>query len=472
MSDLMFTPVTELAQKVRSGELSARELVETSLGRIEELNPSLNAFVEVFADRALEEADAITPGDDRPLAGVPVAIKNNRSVSGGLLTFAAEFMGDHRSDYDHNVVTRLRRAGAIVVGTTTLPEWGILPWTNTRRFGATRNPWDPTRTSGGSSGGSATAVASGMVPLAHANDGGGSTRIPAACCGLVGLKPQRNRISQAPDAADSDLAIDGVLTRTVAETAMVLDLLEGYELGDANWAPPPAEPFAAQAAREPKALRIALTSYSPIEEADVDPVAAQSVRDAGALLEGLGHHVEEVQPPWRMPGLAEQFTAMFGPLVSLQVTLAQMLVGREPTERDMEPLSWAILSLSRQMSAMDTHGARAMLQIFARSLIRWSAQYDAILTPGLAQAPLLLDSVAPETDDPMGLFRRSGHFTPFTPGVNITGQPAIALPLYQREDGLPLAVQLIGRPAGEGELLALAAQIETAAPWADRRPGV
>jgi amidase len=470
-SDLMFRPITELAEMVRSGEVSARELVQASLDRIEEVNPELNAFVEVFDEQALAAADSVQAGDERPFAGVPIAIKNNRPIKGGLFTYAAKFMGDHRADYDHNIVRRLKAAGFIPVGTTTIPEWGILPWTNTRRFGPTRNPWDLKRTSGGSSGGSASAVASGMVPIGHANDGGGSTRIPAACCGLVGLKPARNRISQAPDAGDSDLSIDGVLTRTVAETAAVLDILAGYELGDANWAPPPAEPFARMARAEPKALRIGVTLKSPLDE-DIDPVAAEATREAGRLLESLGHSVEEVDPPWSTPGLLHQFTAVFGPMVMLQVVHAQMITGREAAEEDLEPLSWALLQLSKNMSAVDGLTAKAMLQIFARSLIEWAEPYDALLTPALAEAPVLLDTVTPETDDPMGLFARSGVFTPFTAGANISGQPAISLPLYQRDDGLPLGVQLIGRPAGEGELLALSAQIEAANPWADRRAPV
>ena len=467
-ADLMFRPVTELAALVRDGELSARELVQASLDRIEALDPALNAFVEVRAERALEEADRVGPGDERPFAGVPVAIKGNRPVEGSALNYCSRFMGDHRAPYDHGVVTRLKGAGFIPVGITTLPEWGILPWTNTQRYGPTRNPWDPERTSGGSSGGSATAVSAGMVPIAHANDGGGSTRIPAACCGLVGLKPARNRISQAPEAGDSDLAIDGVLTRTTEETALVLDILAGYEPGDANWAPPPTAPFAEQARREPHGLRVGLATSSPLGDA-VDPVAVESTRAAGRLLEELGHHVEEVDPPWQQENLLQQFTAMFAPLVMLQVVQAQMITGREPTQDDMEPLSWALHQLVGGMSVIEGYTAKAMLQVFARGFIQWSSPYDALLTPALAEAPVRLDTVAPETDDPMGLFARSGRFTPYTAGVNVTGVPAISLPLDQRDDGLPLAVQLIGRPAAEGELLALAAQVEQARPWAQRR---
>src|SRR3954452_16019355 len=258
-SDLLFRPALDLGALVRSGELSARELIEASLARIDALNPELNAFVDVFHDEALAAAAAIHPGDERPFAGVPIAIKNNRAIQGRRLTYCADFMGDWPAPHDHNVVRRLRAAGCIVVGSTTLPEWGILPWTNTRRFGATRNPWDPARTSGGSSGGSATAVAAGMVPIAEANDGGGSTRIPAAWCGPVRLKPQRGRTSFAPEIGQSFLAVDGVLTHTVADTAAALDAIAGPEVGDASWAPPPPEPFAAAAEREPGRLRVAVT---------------------------------------------------------------------------------------------------------------------------------------------------------------------------------------------------------------------
>ncbi len=227
-AELMLRPVSELAALVRCGELSALELVDASLSRIGEMEPQINAFVDVDHDGARAAAAAIEAGDARPFAGVPIAIKNNRAVRGLRLTSGAELMGDLRPRHDHNVTRRLRAAGFVVVGTTTLPEWGILPITESRRFGPTRNPWDPARTPGGSSGGSAAAVAAAMVPIAHGNDGGGSLRIPAACCGLVGLKPQRGRISLAPDAGEQFLVQDGVLTRTVHETALLLDVLAGY----------------------------------------------------------------------------------------------------------------------------------------------------------------------------------------------------------------------------------------------------
>jgi amidase len=468
MSDLLFRPASELAGLVHSGELSARELVQASLDRIDALNPELNAFVDVFHEDALATADRVGPGDQRPFAGVPIAIKNNRAIAGRRLTFAADFFGDWEAPYDHNVVRRLREAGFVVVGSTTLPEWGILPWTNTKRFGPTRNPWDPARTSGGSSGGSATAVAAGMVPIAHANDGGGSTRIPAACCGLVGLKPQRNRISLAPEITESFLAVDGVLTRTVHDTAMALDVLAGYETGDGSWAPPPGEPFAAAAARTPQQVRVAVVTNPPID-APLDTARVDAVHEAGRVLEALGHHVEEAEAPWRDDTLVTAFTALFAPLVMMQVAFGRIVHGREPTQEEMEPISWTLWELVGGMSALDSHLATARLQLFARRLLSWMAQYDVVVAPSLAEAPVLLDEVDWRTDDPMGLFERSAAFTPYTAVANVTGQPAISVPLTEHE-GLPVGVQLFGRPAGEADLLAIATALEAARPWAQRQP--
>ncbi len=469
-SDLMFRPATELAEMVRSGEVSARELVEISLGRIEELNPALNAFVDIDAERALATADAVRPGDERPFAGVPVAIKNNRPVQGLRLTYGCSLMEHNMCDYDHNVTRRLKDAGFVIVGTTTLPEYGILPTSEARIFGPTRNPWDLQRTPGGSSGGAAAAVASGMVPVAHGNDGGGSVRIPAACCGLVGLKPTRGRISAAPELGDSSLGIDGMLTRTVADTAAILDVLAGYEPGDATWAPPPAEPFAHSAAREPARLRIASTVLPPVADAVVDPMAAQAVDDAAELLRSLGHEVEQVDPPWQAEGLSELFGAVFSTHISLSIAYSGMVAGREPTAEDMEPMSWAIYSMISKLNAVHGMGAAVRLQAFARQLVSFLSPYDALLTPALAERPLPLGTLDTAAPEPLSTFTRSGLFTPFTPVFNASGQPGISLPLYHGEDGLPLGVQLVGRPAGEGALLALASQLEAALPWAARRP--
>ncbi len=472
-ADLMLRPVDELAGMVSAGEVSARELVQASLDRIAALDGELNAFVDVFAEEALAEADGIGAGDDRPFAGVPIAVKNNRALAGRRLTVAAEFMGDFVPGHDDNPVRRLREAGFVIVGTTTLPEWGILPVTDTRRFGTTRNPYDLERTPGGSSGGSAAAVAAGMVPIAHGNDGGGSTRIPAACCGLVGLKPQRGRISVGPIGGGEFLVQDGVLTRTVAETAALLDVLAGPEPGDPHWAPPPAEPFAATAASEPGRLRIAATTASPLEDAAPDAEAVRSVRETAELLTSLGHEVVEADPPWRQPDVLRMFTAVFGPLVCLNVAFAQMVNGRELAEEDTEPLSWAIWRLCQdEISSVDAAGAQVQLEAFSRQVIGWMSPYDAILTPALAEAPVTHGTIDACGPDPMGTFARSGTFTPYTALFNVSGQPALSIPVLDRADGIatPLSVQLVGRPAQEGALLALAAQVERARSWSQQRP--
>ncbi len=469
-SELMFRPATELSAMVRSGEISARELVEISLGRIEALNPKLNAFVEIDGERALAAADEVGPGDERPFAGVPIAIKNNVPVDGLRFTLGCPLMADYVADHDHNVTRRLREAGFIVVGTTTLPEYGILPTTEAALFGPTRNPWDLQRTPGGSSGGSAAAVAAGMVPVAHGNDGGGSLRIPAACCGLVGLKPQRGRISLAPAFGDSPLVCDGVLTHTVADTARILDVLAGYEVGDSTWAPPPAAPFADAAAREPGKLRIAATTFPPIAEAEVDPVCAHAVTEAAELLRSLGHEVVEVDPPWRIEGLSELFGTVFSVYIALEILFSGIIAGREPSAQDMEPMSWAIFSMIQKLNAVQGLAMSTQLQALTRELITFLDPYDVLLTPALAERPLPLGTLDPAIPEPMETFTRSGLFTPFTPIFNASGQPGISVPLFHGEDGLPLAVQLVGRPADEATLLSLAGQLEASQPWSGRRP--
>jgi len=469
-SDLMFRGPSELAAMVRSGEISSRELVQTSLERIEELNPALNAFVQVDAEGALAAADAVAAGDRRPFAGVPIAVKNNRPVKGLRLTYGCPLMAEHVAAYDHNITRRLRDAGFVIVGTTTLPEYGILPVSEAQIFGPTRNPWDLQRTPGGSSGGAAAAVAAGLVPVAHGNDGGGSIRIPAACCGLVGLKPARGRISPAPELGDSSLGIDGVLTRTVADTAAILDVLAGYEPGDATWAPAPAEPFAVSAGAEPGKLRIAMTTLPPIPEAQVDPLAERAVTDAAELLSSLGHEVEEVEVPWRDDAVRELFGVVFSSHIGLSIAYSGRVAGREPSAEDMEAMSWAIFSMVQKLGAVQYMGAEVALQAFARRLVSFLAPYDALLTPALAERPLPLGTLDTGAPDPMATFTRSGLFTPFTPVFNASGQPGISLPLYEGTDGLPLAVQLVGRPAGEAQLLSLATQLEAAQPWAQRRP--
>lgn len=468
----MFRSAMELAALVRSGELTATELVEHSLGRIDELEPEINAFTHVAHDSALQTAAAIGPGDPRPFAGVPIAVKDNRPVAGMPITLCSDLFADVVPGHDAFLVRRLREAGFVIVGKTALPEMGILPTTESRRFGPTHNPWALDRTPGGSSGGSGAAVAAGMVPLAHGNDGGGSTRIPAACCGLVGLKGSRGRVSVGPDVGDSFLVSDGVLTRTVAETAQLLDVLAGYEPGDATWAPPPDVPFAELAERSPSGLRVGLALNPPLRDAEVDPACAEAARSAARALESLGHRVEEITVPWGEGDLLTEFTRVWAPMISMQTLIGGVLRGREATADDVEPLTWVMWENAHAKDALDFVAAEGRMKTLARSVVTFLAPYDLVVTPALARPPVPIGEIHGRGPDPWDHYRRSGHFTPFTAVCNITGLPAISLPLFQGEEGLPLAVQLIGRPLGEGQLLAVASQLEQAIPWVDRRPAL
>jgi amidase len=468
--ELLYRSAGELAQLIRAGEISSRELTETAFARIEAVDGEINAFVHLDREGALAAADAVAAGDERPFAGVPIAVKDTAPVAGMPFTLGSEAFDGFVPGHDAFVVRRLRAAGFVIVGKTNLPEFGILPVTEPRRFGPTRNPWDLERTPGGSSGGAAAAVASGMVPLAHGSDGGGSIRIPAACCGLVGLKPSRGRVSRGPDQGDDLLVQDGVLTRTVAETAAMLDVLAGYEPGDATWAPPPDERFATAATREPGRLRIGVATESALD-APLDPLCERAVVDAAELLESLGHEVERIEsPPWSGQDLMQAFTLAFGTPIAMGLFLAGRVTGREPAPEMVEPLSWTIWNGVRERSALEYLLARTQLGAFSRSIVALWNEFDVVMTPALAQRPVRIGEIDACSDDPWDDFRRSGEFTPYTAIFNVTGQPAISMPLFHGDDGLPLGVQLAGRPAGEGQLLALAAQLEAARPWAGRRP--
>jgi amidase len=468
VNELLLRSALELAKLVRSGEVSSAELVETSLRRIDELQPQVNAFTHVAHDSAVQTAGEIGADDPRPFAGVPIAVKDNRTVVGMPLTMCSDLFGEFMPRREAFLVRRLRAAGFVIVGKTALPEMGILPTTESRRFGPTRNPWDLDRTPGGSSGGSAAAVAAGMVPIAHGNDGGGSTRIPAACCGLVGLKAGRGRISVGPDAGDSFLAVDGVLTRSVADTAATLDVLAGYELGDATWAPNPERPYSETAQADPGRLRIGLATTPPLEGAVVEPSCLQAALDAAELLASLGHDVQQTEPPWSNREVLPDFTRAFGPQVSMQTLIGGIIRGREATESDVEPLTWTMYQHAREQDTLTYLAADGRVKALAREVVSHLDDYDVVLTPALAQLPVPIGEIHGRGPDPWEHYRRSGLFTPFTAIFNVTGLPAISVPLYQSDGGLPLAVQLGARPAREDVLLALATQLEQAQPWADR----
>ena len=469
MSELLFKPATELATLIHTGQISSAELVGTALERIEALQPTINAFTHIDAEGALATAEEVTADDPRPFAGVPIAIKDTTPVAGMPYTMGSDLFGDFVPGHDAFLVRRLRDAGFVIVGKTNMPEFGILPVSEPRRFGPVRNPWDTDRTPGGSSGGAAAAVAAGMLPLAHGSDGGGSIRIPAACTGLVGLKPTRGRISRGPDLGDDFLVQDGSLTRTVAETALLLDIMSGYEVGDATWAPPPSEPFANAVSKEPGRLRVGYTLKPPVE-AQLDPASERAVSEAAELLAELGHEVEEIEPPWGDQEVFDAFFMAFGTPISMGLFFGGLVTGREPSPELVEPLSWTVLEAVRAHTALDYLLARTQLTALSRAIIAVWETHDIVLTPALAERPVQIGEIDACSDDPWEDFRRSSYFAPYNALFNVTGQPAISVPLFHGDDGLPTAVQLAGRPAGEATLLSLAAQLESARPWANRRP--
>jgi amidase len=468
--DLLRKPAVELAGMVRDGQVTSRELVEASLRRIEEVNPSLNHFTLVDAEAALDAADRVQAGDPRPFAGVPLPIKDLFAPVTGLpMSQGSDLLGDFTPDYDYGLVRRFREAGFVLVGKTQTPEFGILPVTEPRRFGPARNPWDSERTTGGSSGGAAGAVASGVAPVAHGSDGGGSIRIPAACCGLLGLKPSRGRITRAPDLGDHFLSTDGALVRTTADAAALLDVMAGPELGDATWAPPPEAPFAELAKRDPGRLRVALTFDLPVE-AELDPECERGARDAARLLEQLGHEVEEVQAPWKDADLLPVFSVLWATNVAASVMHGQLVTGTDPGPDNIEPLTLWLYETGMGFKAPEYLAAVVTLQAFARGVVGLWGSYDLVLTPALGKRPVRHGEIDPCGANPAYEFKKSGEFTPYTAPFNVTGQPAVSVPLFQGDDGLPTGAQLVGPPTGEALLLQVCRQLEEAHPWDDRVP--
>ena len=453
MDELAFLTATEQAELIRRGEVSSRELVELYLGRIERLDPELNAFVTVCG----EEAVAAEPADG-PFRGVPFPVKDLQETAGIRTTFSSRAFADYVPDFDVAVVRRLKEAGFVVIGKTNTPELGITAVTESQLNGVCRNPWDTTRSPGGSSGGASVAVITGMAPAAHGTDGGGSIRIPASCCGIYGLKPARGRVSLAPYGGHEGFSTSGPLTRTVGDAAALLDVMAGYETGDAWWAPPPERPFSEEVGADPGRLRVAVTTTPPLD-AEVAPECAAAAEGAAALLTELGHEVEEATPPWGD-----------GRLIDLFMTVWTVIPGLKAKPRELfEPMNRALLDAGDEMKAVDYVAATQELRGWSRRVAAFLGEYDLVLTPTLAQPPPPVGALMLE-DDPMGNFERAWRFTPFTQVANVTGLPAVSIPLLWSEDGLPIGVQLIGRPADEAGLLRISSQLEQARPWRDRRP--
>jgi len=463
---------TALAALVRQREVKAIELVDAAIERIERLNPALNAVVTPMYEQA--RAAAMSGFANGPFVGVPLLLKDLGAPFVGVrMTMASAFMRNFIPDHDSELVTRLKRAGLIIVGKTNTPELGILPTTEPRLFGPSHNPWDINRTPGGSSGGSAAAVAARLVPMAHGNDGGGSIRIPASCCGLFGLKPTRARNPLGPDFGDifSGLVIDHALTRSVRDSAALLDATAGPDVGDPYWAPPPARPFLQEVGADPGRLRIAFTTTAPTGvKIHADCISA--VRDAAALCAELGHEVVEAAPEVNGEGVTQTFMVLWSAGCAWSIDGMGLVTGKTPTQDQFEPLTWALYEMGRQQSASSYLLSLAFLQRVARDIARFFLKYDVWLTPTLSEPPVPLGTFDSPPENPLQGLRRAEAFVPFTPICNATGQPAMSVPLYWNAEGLPVGVHFVGRFGDEATLFRIAAQLEEARPWVGRLPPV
>jgi amidase len=471
--DLARLDATAQAELVRSGEASPAELVDAAIERIEALNPELNAVIHPLYEEGRAEAAAELP--DGPFRGVPFLLKDlGAGFAGHPLHLGMRALKDagFRAPVDSYLAQRFRAAGLITIGKTNLPELGILPTTESVAYGPCRNPWDTGRSTGGSSGGSAAAVASGMVPVAHANDGGGSIRIPASECGLVGLKPTRQRISEGPLIGDnmSGLTVELVVSRSVRDTAAILDAVEGPAPGDPYVAPPPERPYVDELEADPGRLRIGLIT-DPVAAVTPQQAVVDAARDAGEILAALGHGIDEVDlTPFVGTDVIPTFMVRWAAGQAAILRQLSTVVGREIGPDDVEPLTWALAEMGRNVSGADYLSAVAEHQLLTRLVAGLHDTYDLLLTPTLGEVPPPLGSFDDSGPDPLDAIYRASLTAAFTALCNVTGQPAISLPLHWSEEGLPIGTQLIAPYGGEDVLIRIAAQLERAHPWAERLP--
>jgi amidase len=465
-----FCDAVAQAELVRKKEITPLELAEAAIGRIERLNPALNAVVTPMFESARLMADnQLLEG---PLAGVPFLLKDLlASCAGVRMTSGSRFTKDVVADRDSELVARYKRAGLIIIGKTNTPEFGILPTTEPVLFGPARNPWDTNRTTGGSSGGSAAAVAAGIVPAAHANDGGGSIRIPASCCGIFGMKPTRARNPLGPGLGDmfGGLVAEHVVTRSVRDSAALLDATAGHQPGDPYWAPPTGRPFLDEVGLDPGKLRIAFVTTTATG-ATVHTDCEYAVRDAAFICSGLGHEVEEGAPMIDPIRVNKAFMTVWAAGCAWTIDGMAHVTGQAATPECFEPGTWALYEMGKRRSAAEYLRAIQVLQSASRQVARFFERFDVWLTPTLAEPPLTLGSFDSPPEDPKRGMQVAAAFAPFTPICNITGQPAMSVPLFWNNDGLPIGSHFVGRFGDEATLFRLAAQLEAARPWSAKRP--
>jgi len=462
------------AELVRTNQVTPSELLQATLDRTEQLNGAVNAINYQWADRARDRARQLESAPDAPLRGVPFILKDlHAALTGTPISNGNRALRDANfiTDYSTELVQRYVAAGLNIFGRGSSPEFGSVPVTEPEAWGPTRNPYDLTRTSGGSSGGSAAAVAAGIVPAAHASDGGGSIRIPASCCGLVGLKVSQGRISAAPNRDETNLGVEHVVTRTVRDSAVLLDVTHGPGIGDKVIAPRPSRPYLNELRTPPHSLRIGFLDHRPLP-GPFDEECGIGVRRVVDVLASLGHRVEASWPkPLEDASFPPRFSALWSTNMAVAIEATAQLLGRSPSDDDFEAMNWAMGKFAATMSAVDYAKSIVATTTFRRNVQQWWADgFDLLVTPTLAQLPLPIGAIHNNHTSPMEPMRVAGDFVAFTTAYNVTGQPAISLPLHWTPEGIPVGIQLVAAYGREDILIAIAAQLEDAMPWRDRRP--
>ncbi|MGC1676439.1 MAG: amidase [Candidatus Binataceae bacterium] len=480
-TELSRLDATAQAELVTNGHATAGELVEAAIQRIERLNPKINCVIYPRFDEARDEAANLPSHPVRGVfRGVPFLLKDlSETVVGAPMSWGWKPLKDAqvRARSTANVAARFHAAGLITLGRTTVPEWGPSIATETRAWGATRNPWNLERGVGGSSGGAGAAVASRMVPIAHGNDAGGSIRIPASFCGIVGLKPSRGRTSIGPLHADiwHGLGEEGALVRSARDAAAVLDVVAGYESGDPYTAPAALRPFRDELGQPPGRLRIGFMDRAPSFHPGAEPECAAAVQACAKLLGSLGHLVEQSHPAALDDDRAgDPIGVLVATSEALTAVDAEKILGRSVNAEDFDPWTWFLIQRGRRFSALDLLRALEWVNQFTRATAKWWLDgFDILVTPTLATTapPIGIFQLRPN-EHPADIGRRMAYISPFTIPWNVAGNPAISLPLHMTPDGMPVGVQLVAAYGREDLLLRLAAQIEAAAPWSQRQPVV
>ncbi|PVH27256.1 amidase [Pararhodobacter oceanensis] len=461
----------DLASLMANGDVSANELLDAALARMEAVNPLINAVINVFEDKARSQiAEGLGQG---PLSGVPFLLKDLRASYKGTRSTAGNAFMSTEANFDSIVTNHYKNAGLVIFGKTNVPEMGLAADTYNTLFGPTKNPWDTERTAGGSSGGAAAAVAAGIVPAAHATDGAGSIRIPASCCGVFGLKPSRGRVSYGPDVGEEliGLSTQHVCSRSVRDSALLLDIASVPDYGDPYWAPQPTLSFLEHAQREPGKLRIALVQRPPIET-EVDPECLLAARTVARRCEELGHIVEETDHNvrWADDGYDEALTIILGSGMFANVHAKAKAKGVQVSEKDFLPAIWSFLEVGMRSTAEDFYMASRRMHALTRKMADFHNSFDVILSPTLSQIPLPRASFDYQIKE--GYTDNVWNFSAYTPLYNASGQPAMTMPLHWTSEGVPVGVQFAARYGNEGTLLELASQLEREMPWRDRAPNL